>query len=149
MTEFTDQRAIRRHGPDFARARDMLCVAMVVADAEGRLAPADVAAMARQAGRLPGLGRIDEVGLLQAGERARDILASDGVEQTFARAAARLDRHDAAAAMLLACELASEGGADGAAVLRPMARRLGIGPDRLTAIKILADRRRFGGQAAA
>ena len=149
MAEFTDQRAIRRYGPGYLRARSVLSVVMVVADAEGRITPADLRDIAARARLLPGLGGVEVAGLVAAAMRALEDILRDGVECAFARAAVRLDRQDATAALVLACEIAAEGGREGEAMLRPMARRLGVRPERLASIRVLADRRRSAVAVAA
>jgi hypothetical protein len=149
MTEFVDQRAIRCHGAAYERARDIICIAMVAAEADGRPGASVAPMLCAAAESLPGLGTVGTTGLRLAGRRAAETLAELGTETALRVAAAGMDRRDATAAMLLACEIAETGGPDGRVALRALARRLGIEPRRLEAIRILALRRREGmGQAA-
>ncbi|TFL17814.1 TerB family tellurite resistance protein [Jannaschia formosa] len=151
MSQFSDLRAVSRHGAGFLVARDVLSVAMIVADADGRSGADGAERVIDTVHALPGLEGLDRAAIRKAGLQASEGLARRGVEAVFSDAAERLDARTANAAILLACRVALiDGGisADGDAVLRPMARRLGIGPSRLEAIRVLAARReaRAGGR---
>lgn len=144
MPQFTDLRAISRHGAGFLTARDVLSIAMIVADADGSSGAAGAERVIDAVGALPGLEGLDRDAIRAAGLQAAQGLQRKGVETVFSEVSERLDRREATAAILLACRVALVDGAvsaDGDAVLRPMARRLGIGPARLEAIRVLAARR--------
>ncbi|PWJ21147.1 tellurite resistance TerB family protein [Jannaschia seohaensis] len=149
MPQFTDLRAVSRHGPGFLTARDVMSVAMIVADADGRSGEDGAERVIETLGALPGLEGLDRDAIRVAGQQASEGIARKGVEAVFSDAAERMDARTANAAILLACRVAMTDGeisADGDAVLRPMARRLGIGRSRLEAIRVLAARREAHGE---
>jgi hypothetical protein len=148
MQYFTEQRAIRRHGRTFERVRDILSLAMLAAEAEGRGGPTLARDVVRSAAWLPWAGMLDRGDLREAGRSAARALAERGIEGSLMAAADRLDDHDACAALLLVCDVAPAAATGDRSVLRAIARRLGVADDRLRAIELLAARRRGVGGAA-
>src|SRR6056297_1337335 len=91
MPQFSDLRAVGRHGAGFLVARDVLSVAMIVADADGRSGADGAERVIDTVRALPGLEGLDRDAIRVAGLQASDGIARKGVETVFSEAAERLN----------------------------------------------------------
>ncbi|WP_298431241.1 tellurite resistance TerB family protein [uncultured Jannaschia sp.] len=143
MADFTDLRAEARHGAAYGRAKALLSIAMIAADGDGELDPAEMQAISGAAATLPGMKDLGGRVLRAAATAILTRIRSDGVEAVFEDAVETMGEADRVAAMLLALRVAMADGRvcdDEWAILKPMATRFGMNEARLTAIRIMAER---------